>query len=143
MKGNLAVHLVPGQSLLVEAPVDTGRYSAGIGEYPEIRAIYDGVDENGDPKTLPELKKGFTVADPEVGTLRIPSGEEYKNKLAVIYDHKQPYTNKIYFYGSTGRKALVTIVSVSIHDHSSIVQGGPAYGTYYRDKPPADDSGDT
>ena len=134
MKGNLAVHLVPGMSLLIEAPVDTGKYTTGIGDYPDVKAVYDGVDDVGDPKTLTDPLKGFTVGDPAVGTLRLPTNPDYLDKVAVVYDHKQPYGNKIYFKGSTGRHALVTVVTVGIHDHSSVVQGGPAYGTYYRDK---------
>ena len=132
MKGNLAVHMTPGMSLLIKVPSLTGEYSMGIGEYPRILPIYDGV-ENGDPVTK-DLKRGFYLLDDNVGSLREPTSDELKSELAIIYDHKQPYTNKVFFYGKTGRTALVTIVSVYTHDHSSIVQGGPAYGTYFRDK---------
>jgi hypothetical protein len=41
--------------------------------------------------------------------------------------------NKVYFLSRTGEKGVVDIISVPIHDHSSVVTGGPAYGTYFTD----------
>jgi len=75
------------------------------------------------------LERGFVVSDTAVGTID-PSDD---NDAKVIYTHKRPETNTIWFFALTGEIGRVMVIAVPIHDHSSIVQGGPAYGTYFSD----------
>ena len=76
-----------------------------------------------------ELTNGFLVEFSSVGELST-SGEE---DLSVIYKHLKSRENRIYFYASDGDIQVINIITIPIHDHSSIVQGGPAFGTYYAD----------
>lgn len=75
-----------------------------------------------------DLEQGFVVDDEIVGTI-----EAVANEPAVIYKHKKAYENIITFYALTGEKGYVYVISVPIHDHSTIVQGGPAHGSYFSD----------
>jgi hypothetical protein len=52
---------------------------------------------------------------------------------AITYKHKRYNHNTITFYSRTGSLGRVEIISVPIHDHASIVTGGPAFGTYFTD----------
>jgi len=85
------------------------------------------MDNNGNYMDV-TLENGFAVQDKDVGTIEPVTGEP-----AVIYTHKKYGLNKIYFWARTGEVGLVDIIAVPIHDHSSIVTGGPAYGTYFTD----------
>lgn len=76
------------------------------------------------------LVNGFVSEDESVGTLSLPTDE---TGAVAIYTHNKSANNTIWFFALTGERTLVNIVSIPIHDHSSIVQGGPAYGTYYSD----------
>ena len=76
---------------------------------------------------------GFIVDDDQVGSILPVEGE-----AAVYYTQKRYAPNAITFYGrrntgTIGPMGRILIVSVPIHDHSSIVTGGPAYGTYFTD----------
>ena len=71
---------------------------------------------------------GFVVDNPLVGSIKAVA-----NEPAVIYKHMKFEFNTVTFYALTGEKGRVDIMSVPIHDHSSIVAGGPAYGTFYTD----------
>jgi len=56
------------------------------------------------------------------------------DKFGVEYSHKRPERNAIWYISAHPNiKILWNIIAVPIHDHSSIVQGGPAYGTYFSD----------
>lgn len=74
------------------------------------------------------LIQGFVVDNPVVGTI-----EPVTEEPAVFYTHNMFEYNMITFYSRTGEKGQVAIMSVPIHDHSSIVAGGPAYSTYFSD----------
>lgn len=74
------------------------------------------------------LVNGFIVDREDVGTI-----EAVPNEPAIRYTHKKFAENYITFYARTGEVGKVFINSVPIHDHSSIVTGGPAYGTYFAD----------
>lgn len=129
-----AVYLLPGMSVELTAPVS---YNNNNGYFPLIEAVPTNFFPNKDPETEANFipKNGFVVEDEEVGTIEVSS----KDSLTVIYRHKKPAKNSIWFFALTGERALVNVVSVPIHDHSSIVQGGPAYGTYFSD----DEEGNT
>ena len=85
------------------------------------------VNIKGEEKTL---INGFVVEFDSIGLL-ITSGE--KGNHSVIYQHKKSKENRIYYYADDGDILVVNIVSIPIHNHSSIVQGGPAFGTYHSD----------
>jgi len=75
------------------------------------------------------LTNGFWVEDKDVGDI-VPAPD---GVVGVVYTHKKSGNNSVWFHARTGEVGLVNIISVPIHDHSSIVQGGPAYGTYFTD----------
>lgn len=87
----------------------------------------DPITRNGETQ---ELTRGFFEESGGVtGTLEPTETEE----AAVYYKHNKPIENVIWFYARTGEIGRVLISAVPIHDHSSIVQGGPAFGTYFSD----------
>ena len=120
-----AVYLTPGMKIKVKAPVDG----------PNAEGFFVKLDELPEsffkeyPKAEKTLTRGFTIQNKDVGTIAATDAEE----AAVIYTHKQPYPNAIWFFAATGERGLVKVISVPIHDHSTIVHGGPAYGTYFDD----------
>jgi hypothetical protein len=118
------VYLLPGMSIKVEADFDPDR---GIGEFAYMGTLEVSSGRNEDLAA----NHGFYVEDTEVGTITPVDGE-----AAVIYTHKKPAKNSIWFVareGAGARRGVCNVMSVPIHDHSSIVQGGPAYGTYFSD----------
>jgi len=114
-----AVYLLPGMSYKIKSSIKTEN---AMGYFPRKNPV----TIDGKSRTL---LRGFLVKYPEIGDIVQTDTTE----VAVIYTHKKPAKNEIWFYALTGEKGLVEIVSVPIHDHSSIVQGGPAYGTYFSD----------
>lgn len=114
--GSVAIYLLPGMKAKLSVPdffVGTGnkQYMKSNGELVEMR-----------------LTQGFFVEDEDVGTIEAVSGEP-----AVIYTHKKYAQNKIVYTARTGERGEVNVIAVPIHDHASIVTGGPAYGTYFTD----------
>lgn len=115
---NTAVYLIPGMSVKIEAmkayisPNSTGKFPGNGGEFVDL-----------------PLTRGFAVLYPDVGTIKASEQEE----ASITYTHKKFSLNKIYFLARTGEMGTVDVISVPIHDHSSIVTGGPAYGTYFTD----------
>lgn len=116
-KDSTALYLLPGMSakLLVKD------------FYISIKDKGIFVDDVGELVELP-LVQGFAVLYEDVGTIEPVSGEP-----AVTYTHRKFSKNKVFFLARTGEIGIVDIISVPIHDHSSIVTGGPAYGTYFTD----------
>lgn len=115
-----SIYLLPGMRAEILAP----------GYFIETAAsleVDDGEQGEG-VKTVP-LLNGFWVEDTDVGEIT----EATDGGIGVIYTHKKAGANAIWFETRTGQTGLVNIISVPIHDHSSIVQGGPAYGTYFTD----------
>lgn len=121
--GETSVFLVPGMRLKVATVLETELGSRGIGFFvnPEKTISYKG--------KVFDLINGFAVDNPQVGSLEASSAGD----VAVVYVHKRPEENFIYFFALTGEMAVVNVVAVPIHDHSSIIQGGPAYATYFND----------
>ncbi len=114
-----AIYLLPGMSYKIESTISEMN---NMGYFPR----HDNVNLYGIDRVL---TRGFVVKDVDVGTIDPTSEEE----IAVIYTHKRPEKNEIWFYALTGERGLIEIISVPIHDHSSIMQGGPAYGAYFSD----------
>ena len=119
-----SVYLLPGMSIEISAPLTV--YNLG-GWFARLDPLPDGYF-GAESKASLALINGFTVENPEVGTI-----EAGGSGAAVIYTHKKAMTNVIWFFTRTGERSIVNIISVPIHDHSNIVQGGPAFGTYFND----------
>jgi len=114
------VHLLAGMKAQLGVPV--GKYAKGTGAFAF----------GGDAGIHPEhgkLIRGFKVDNDTIGEI-VPSKE---NGNYVDYTHKKSAENQITFYGANDEVVIFLITSVPIHDHSSVVQGGPAYGTYFSD----------
>jgi hypothetical protein len=111
-----SVYLLPGMSVKLKAPGYFIKHGSVAHEHRE-----------GSVKTR-TLKQGFVVDDETVGTIEAVTSEP-----AVIYKHKKAYENIITFYALTGEKGYVYVISVPIHDHSTVIQGGPAHGSYFSD----------
>ena len=115
-RGSTSIYLLPGMSAKISAPghyiyYGTRRMEANDGSYEDR-----------------ELTHGYAVQDSQVGTIEPVLGEP-----AVTYTHHKFGSNKIFFYSRTGEVGIVDIIAVPIHDHSSIVAGGPAFGTFFTD----------
>jgi len=118
--GETVLYLLVGMKAKISAPA---RPIMGEGWFPST-------DEETVGSKDPQVpKKGFIVEDEKIGTIEPVSD----NEVAVIYTHKMAQENKVWFFAATGEVAVCTISAVPIHDHSSIVQGGPAFGSYFSD----------
>jgi hypothetical protein len=119
-----AIYLIPGQSVLIESSLqnrnDFGWFAAPViptGHFDDT--TYVGT-----------ILRGFVVEDSRVGSIKANPTE---NSASIIYTHKRVAANAIWFFSVSGERGLVNVISVPIHDHSTIVHGGPAYGTYFDD----------
>jgi len=120
-----SVYLIPGQTLKIKVPVSkkkTNSFFVAQGNEPP-----PGYFENTPNHS--KMIRGYVVEDERIGTIKATSELE----AAILYSHHQPYKNAIWFFTQTGEVGLINVISVPIHDHSTIVHGGPAYGTYYDD----------
>lgn len=115
-RATTSIYLLPGMSAEIYMP---GFYIAYGNRKVEVQS---GQYEDR------ELLQGYVVQNEDVGSIEPVTG-----KPAVIYIHNKFGSNKIFFYSRTGEVAIVDIIAVPIHDHSSIVAGGPAFGTYFTD----------
>ena len=111
-----SVYLLPGMSVKLKAPGYFIKHGSVMHEHRE-----------GSVK-IRLLTQGFVVDDETVGEIEVVEEEP-----AVIYKHKKFSENIITFYALTGEKGYVYVIAVPIHDHASIVSGGPAYGSYFSD----------
>ena len=117
-----AVYMIPGQSIKIKSPVDSIN-RRGFFAAEKLPDNFKVSDNQGD------FLRGFIMEDKDVGAME-PTGTE---EAAVIYTHRQPYENSIWFFSATTERGLVKVIAVPIHDHSTIIHGGPAYGTYFDD----------
>lgn len=81
------------------------------------------VNLNGQTRSL---SNGFVVENETVGSI----DNLHTDKVAIDYKHLLPASNVIWFYAYTGERVRISAVPMIVHDHSSVAQGGPAYGTY-------------
>jgi hypothetical protein len=121
-QNNYTVSIPAGVSLKVSVPIDL---EIGYGFFPTTET---SVEFFG--KTI-QLISGFGVLDEDVGDL-IKSTNVDGNP-EVIYRHNKQAKNKIYFVSDNNIYQTLSIVNIPLHDHSSVDQGGPAFGTYYVD----------
>jgi len=115
-QNNSSIYLIPG----MQAEFSVNDFYCKHGTEKCQKA--DGTYEN---KTL---VNGFYVLDEDVGTI-----ESIAGGAKVLYTHKKFASNQIVFVALTREIGTVDVISVPIHDHSSIVTGGPAYATYFAD----------
>jgi hypothetical protein len=113
---SVAVYLLPGMKAKLMVP----DHFIGVG----IKKYFKANGEQAEGETV----NGFLVQDDDVGEI-----EAVPSEPAVIYTHKKYAQNKIFYFAKTGERGEVNVIAVPIHDHASIVTGGPAYGTYYTD----------
>jgi hypothetical protein len=119
--GETVIYLLAGMKAKLTAPVRT---VFGEGWFPSR----DSQVVAGEVRS--DIYNGFIVENTNIGTI---STDGVEGEVGVIYHHKRALENKIWFFADTGEVAVCVISSVPIHDHSSVVQGGPAYGTYFSD----------
>jgi len=115
-QGSSSIYLLPGMKAKLTAP------GFWVATKDRKRLL-----ESGEYESV-SLTNGFSVENSDIGTI-----EPAEEPNAVIYTHKKFALNKIMFFALTGEIGEVNVVAVPIHDHSSIVTGGPAYGTYFTD----------
>jgi len=121
MAGNsMAINLLAGMKIKITIPVDAFE-GEGFWAWP-TNFEFQGRTIN------PTTYNGFWLEDENVGELSVVA-----NELAVVYHHKINTTNKVFFKAHTEDTLVISVVSIPIHDHSSIVQGGPAFGSYFSD----------
>jgi hypothetical protein len=128
--GELAVHMIAGMSARFKAPVNRLRgegYFVKLDKDAQGNPLPTYVNFSGEQRLL---VNGFLLEDEEVGTLTT-DGSCLPNE--VIYTHNKAAKNTIWFFADTGEIGTASVVPTPIHDHSSVVQGGPAYGTYFSD----------
>ena len=112
------INIAAGMGLTLKAVVDPAT-SSGKFALKGNHTLIDG----------DELINGFGTKDRKVGTVSKVNGNE--DSPSVTYKHLKSEKNTIWFFALTGEVGVVDIISVPIHDHSSVVQGGPAFGTYF------------
>ena len=113
---NSAIYLLPGMQAKLLVP----GYFIAHGERKFL-------DDSG-TYVSKALIQGFAVQYDDVGTI-----VAVENEPAVIYTHNKFGLNKVYFFAMTGEVSFIDIIAVPIHDHSSIVSGGPAFSTFFTD----------
>jgi len=117
---NISVNLSAGQTYTIMVPVNM---SNNMGYFPRRGNI---TLENGETITF---QQGFYVENEEVGEIVTV----HSDKVAIDYKYKLPEQTSIWFVAHTGERARIIISSMQVHDHASIVTGGPAYSTYFSD----------
>ena len=96
------------------------------GTFPKKSA--DMVKIHGEPRLH---IYGFVSEDELVGSIT----KLDEPVLKVRYTHLQSRENRIHFFTANNEEHIISIISIPIHTHGSIEQGGPAYGTYMADIP--------
>ncbi len=117
------ISITQGMYLNITVPVDS---EIGQGEF--ARETVDKVRLNNEDRNH---KMGFVSEFEKIGTV-----EEITDvsTITVKYTHLQSAPNRIFFFTPNDEVHIISIISMPIHDHSSIYQGGPAYGSYAYDK---------
>ena len=89
-----------------------------------------------------DMLNGFIVENSDAGTISpLESSDTACN--GVYYTQKTHASNKVIYFGSLMEEFTFNMVHIPVHDHSSLVQGGPAFGTYFSESdiqqtPPGD-----
>ena len=117
-EGNLAYSLFITEGMQITLEINVDHY-AGRGCFPRIGEV----SLNGKKR---QLINGYISEYENVGKI-IEDGH------FAIYQHLDSKENRVYFYADNGTVQIINITSMPVHDHSSILQGGPAFGTYASD----------
>lgn len=122
-ESNKTVYATSGNKYKLAVPIEVTKGSEPNGSFYKKT-----VTVNGEEK---QTVKGFLVSNEEQGAITAVTDE-----VAVIYEQLGDLSNIVTFYAIDGRKAVINVVNAStfVHTHQSIGQGGPAYGTYFRDR---------
>ncbi len=123
--GTLSLSLIPGMYVDISIPSISQTDTMPNGMLPKTGTFsYKGEER--------DLMRGFFLDNEYVGQLsELPEDADVELKPRIRYTHNKPFPNRIYFIDIFSSFAVVDIVAIPIHDHSSITQGGPAFGTYY------------
>lgn len=78
------------------------------------------------PTTAVGFQNGFKLLDTTAGSIV----KVHNDKVAIDYEHKTNLTNVIIFESISGDVIRIVAGNIMVHDHATIVTGGPAYGTY-------------
>lgn len=118
------ISLLPGMEIQLEV---TG-YFAKTGTYK----VYNENTKETDTK---QLLNGFYVEDEDVGEIR----DTDTVGTSVIYKHKKAKENTIWFIARTEVAGLpetgrFRVITIPVHDHSTITTGGPAFATYWNEE---------
>lgn len=126
MSGGLAstLNMSAGTYIDITVPVDK---ATGQGQFPLNKE--QTITLNGKTRTH---VLGFISENEVVGIVEEQPGLD---TLTVKYSHLKNETNRIFYYTANMEVYTIAIIAMPLHDHSSIAQGGPAFGTYYYDKP--------
>lgn len=116
---SVSVYLLPGMTAKITAP--KAWVGKGTHHWQDSQGNWTKIDAN--------QNNAYHVEDEDIGRIT----KVYDDGVAVNYTHKKFGQNRVIFTNRYGEFSYVDIISVPIHDHSSIVQGGPAYGTYFVD----------
>lgn len=118
------INLIPGMKADIGIKTDLAEGGRGMGAFAYLKpkVKHQGVEY--------DVINGWIVEDNKVGTI-----EANGTKPSVIYTHKKPEKNALYFFNHRGSMVCaVYVITVPIHDHSSIAGGGgPALATYFSD----------
>jgi len=117
------IYLLPGMSVQITSPVTSRNY----GGYFVATEIPHGFGT--DLSKIGAILRGFVVENTDVGDIKASS----ESSASVVYTHRKHYENAIWFFAYSGERGVVKVISVPIHDHSSIISGGPSLGTYFSD----------
>lgn len=121
-------------------PYNAATISIPAGHYVDIAVpVFPKERQGSFPKKAGEKVKihgedrdheyGFVSEDELVGTVK----KLTESVLKVRYTHLQSRENRIHFFTANNEQHIISIISIPIHTHGSIEQGGPAYGTYMAD----------
>lgn len=123
-----SLSLTPGMYLDLKIPAITEANNFPNGLFPEARPV-----TVGGKKVTPI--RGFVAENTDVGHIE----KAESDGITARYVHDKPHPNRILFFPLNDVDIYaVSIIAVPIHDHSSLSQGGPAYGTYFTDYIPAE-----
>ena len=112
------------------------RFTVSVGELvrlcPPVVYPPEGTPSDDSPET--QYLAGFTILKPDLGVFE---GLFEGSNMCVKYRHNKSGKQIIQFasIGLGDNKFYAVIDGITVHDHASIPQGGPAFATYYVDPP--------
>ena len=117
---NIQFNINIGTTYKIAIPQDL---DLGVGFYPRTTQVkVDG--------ELVTLKAGFRLVNEEEGIGKLDDNYS-KKELAIDFTPYQHGDFIIFFYALTGEIIRFGASPIDVHDHASIMTGGPAYATYY------------